>query len=227
MLLNAEVVDITDKTDPRPARSRARLLEAATALLRSGGPSAVTVDAVTRAANVARATLYRHFPSGNDLLAAAFNSLIPPAPMPSEDGPLRDRLITLVVAWGQSIAEAPGMVTAMSWLALGPDLEQLPEARQGRTADSPAVSTLRERIAQQYAAPFDAVFDSPEAAELGEIDRTRAIALLIGPVVLGRLSTLPDFDYRECARAAVDGFLHVQRTQDTSLNAARSESAGA
>jgi AcrR family transcriptional regulator len=227
LLLSAEVVDITDKTDPRPARSRARLLEAATALLRSGGPSAVTVDAVTRAANVARATLYRHFPSGNDLLAAAFNSLIPPAPMPSEDGPLRDRLITLVVAWGQSIAEAPGMVTAMSWLALGPDLEQLPEARQGRTADSPAVSTLRERIAQQYAAPFDAVFDSPEAAELGEIDRTRAIALLIGPVVLGRLSTLPDFDYRECARAAVDGFLHVQRTQDTSLNAARSESAGA
>ena len=227
MLLNAEVVCITDKTDPRPARSRARLLEAATALLRSGGPSAVTVDAVTRAANVARATLYRHFPSGNDLLAAAFNSLIPPAPMPSEDGPLRDRLITLVVACGQSIAEAPGMVTAMSWLALGPDLEQLPEARQGRTADSPAVSTLRERIAQQYAAPFDAVFDSPEAAELGEIDRTRAIALLIGPVVLGRLSTLPDFDYRECARAAVDGFLHVQRTQDTSLNAARSESAGA
>jgi AcrR family transcriptional regulator len=227
LLLNAEVVYITDKTDPRPARSRARLLEAATALLRSGGPSAVTVDAVTRAANVARATLYRHFPSGNDLLAAAFNSLIPPAPMPSEDGSLRDRLITLVVAWGQSIAEAPGMVTAMSWLALGPDLEQLPEARQGRTADSAAVSTLRERIAQQYAAPFDAVFDSPEAAELGEIDRTRAIALLIGPVVLGRLSTLPDFNYRECARVAVDGFLHVQRTQDTSLNAARSESAGA
>ena len=40
----------------------------------------VTVDAVTRAANVARATLYRHFPSGNDLLAAAFHALIPPAP---------------------------------------------------------------------------------------------------------------------------------------------------
>ena len=57
------------RTDPRPARSRARLLDAATALLRSGGPSAVTIDAVTRSANVARATLYRHFPSANDLLA--------------------------------------------------------------------------------------------------------------------------------------------------------------
>ena len=226
MLLNAEVVDITDKTDPRPARSRARLLEAAAALLRSGGPSAVTVDAVTRGANVARATLYRHFPSGNDLLAAAFNSLIPPAPMPSDTGPLRDRLIAVVLGFGQSIADA-GMLTAMSWLSLGRDLEQLPESRHTRTADSPAVSTLRERIAEQYAAPFDAIFDSPEAAELGEIDRSRAIALLIGPVVLGRLSTLPDFDYRECARAAVDGFLHVQRTQNQSLNEARNESAGA
>jgi AcrR family transcriptional regulator len=226
LLLNAEVVDITDKTDPRPARSRARLLEAAAALLRSGGPSAVTVDAVTRGANVARATLYRHFPSGNDLLAAAFNSVIPPAPMPSDTGPLRDRLIAVVLGFGQSIADA-GMLTAMSWLSLGRDLEQLPESRRTRTADSPAVSTLRERIAEQYAAPFDAIFDSPEAAELGEIDRSRAIALLIGPVVLGRLSTLPDFDYRECARAAVDGFLHVQRTQNQSLTEARNESAGA
>jgi AcrR family transcriptional regulator len=201
------------------------LLEAATALLRSGGPSAVTVDAVTRGANVARATLYRHFPSGNDLLAAAFNSLIPPAPMPSEEGTLRDRLLEVVLAQAQSIAEAPGMLSAMSWLALGRDLEQLPEASPA--ADSTAISTLRERIAQQYAAPFDAIFDSPEAAELGHIDRSRAIALLIGPVMLGRLSTLPDFDYRECARAAVDGFLHVQRTQNESLSVVRSESADA
>jgi AcrR family transcriptional regulator len=221
------VVHIADKTDPRPARSRARLLEAATALLRAGGPSAVTVDAVTRGANVARATLYRHFPSGNDLLAAAFNGLIPPAPMPSEDGTLRDRLIVLVQAFGHSIAESPGMAMAMSWLALGRDLEQLPESPRTRTADSPAITTLRERIAQQYAAPFDAIFDSPEAAELGDSDRTRAIALLIGPAVLGRLSTLPDFDYRDCAEAAVDGFLHVQRAQNQAVRKARSESAGA
>jgi hypothetical protein len=120
------------------------------------------------------------------------------------------------------IAEAPGMLAAMSWMALGGDLEQLPEPRH--TADSPAVSTLRERIAQQYAAPFDAIFDSPEAAELGEIDRSRAIALLIGPLVLGRLSTLPDFDYRECARAAVDGFLYVQRRQSNSITATDSGS---
>jgi AcrR family transcriptional regulator len=202
------------------------LLEAAAALLRAGGPSAVTVDAVTRSANVARATLYRHFPSGNDLLAAAFNSLIPPPPMPPADGSLRDRLIALVLAQAEVVAQAPAALTAMSWLALGRDLEGLPEPRHMHAADSASITTLRERIAQQYAAPFDAIFDSPAAAELGEVDRSRAIALLIGPLVLGRLSTLPDFDYRECAHAAVDGFVHVQRAQ-TRASAASIESAGA
>ena len=96
------------RNDPRPARSRARLLDAATALLRSGGPSAVTVDAVTRAANVARATLYRHFPSGNDLLAAAFHALIPPAPTPPAEGSLRDRLIALVQAQAESDRRGSG-----------------------------------------------------------------------------------------------------------------------
>jgi AcrR family transcriptional regulator len=188
------------------------LLDAATALLRSGGPSAVTVDAVTRGANVARATLYRHFPSGNDLLAAAFNSLIPPAPMPPTEGPLRDRLVALVLAQAELIAEAPATLTAMYWLALGRDMQHLPDLRHSARSDSPEVNTLRERIAAQYAAPFEAIFDSPQAAaELGDIDRSRAIALLIGPLLLGRVSTLSDFDYRECARAAVDGFLHVHR----------------
>lgn len=186
----------------------------------------MTVEAVTRTANVARATLYRHFPSGNDLLAAAFNSLIPPSPTPPDEGSLRDRLVALMLAQAESVAQAPALMTAMSWLALGRDLEGMPEPHHDNCTDSPAITTLRERIAQQYAAPFDALFDSPEAAELGEVDRSRAIALLIGPLVLGRLSTLPDFDYRECAFAAVDGFLHVQRAQSRA-SAASIESAGA
>ena len=211
------------RTDPRPARSRARLLDAATALLRTGGPSAVTVDAVTRGANVARATLYRHFPSGNDLLAAAFHSLIPPAPMPPESGSLRERLVALMQAQADLISETPVLLTASYWLALGPDMEHMP----GRTEDteSAEVRTLRERVAQQYGAPFDAIFDSPDAQrELGDVDRAQAIMLLIGPLVAGRISTLADFDYRDCARAAVDGFLATHRVDE--ITSASSESAG-
>jgi len=190
--------------DPRPARSRARLLEAATALLRTGGPSAVTIDAVTRSANVARATLYRHFASANDLLAAAFASLLQPAPMPPVEGSLRDQLIAVVVGWAESIAEVPTMLTAMTWLASGPDAV----STDVRHDDSDAVGTLRSRIIQLYSAPFQALFESPQAAaELDEVDLVQAIALLIGPLILGRLSTFADFDYRRCAEASVDGFL--------------------
>lgn len=195
-----------ERTDPRPARSRARLLDAATALLRSGGPDAVTVDAVTRASNVARATLYRHFPSGNDLLAAAFHALIPPTPAVPEEGTLRERLVATLDGFAELIAEAPIGLAAMSWLALGGDLQQTRWAK--RAEESAEVRTLRERVAEQYAAPFDQIFDSPQAIEeLGDVDRTRAAVLLLGPIVLGKLSTLADFDYREIADAAVDGFL--------------------
>jgi AcrR family transcriptional regulator len=192
-------------SDPRPARSRARLLDAATALLRSGGPSAVTIDAVTRSANVARATLYRHFSSANDLLAASFTSLIPPPPMPPDEGSLRERLIAIVAKWAESIAEVPTMLTAMAWLSLGPDIGQLPDRHE---VGSPQMRSLRERLAEQYSAPFDAIFDSPQAAaELKPLDRSMAFALLIGPLAFGRISTLADFDYQAVAVAAVDGFL--------------------
>ncbi|WP_275572097.1 TetR/AcrR family transcriptional regulator [Mycolicibacterium vanbaalenii] len=204
----------TASGDPRPARSRARLLDAATALLRAGGPSAVTIDAVTRNAHVARATLYRHFPSANDLVAAAFMSLIPPPPMPPAEGSLRDRLIAIVVKWAESIAEVPTMLTAMAWLSLGPDIGELPSVGAG-------VHSLRERIAEQYSAPFDAVFDSPQAvAELGPVDRTMAFALLIGPLAFGRISTLADFDYRAVAIAAVDGFLSTATLSATNTGQA-------
>jgi AcrR family transcriptional regulator len=217
------------RSDPRPARSRARLLDAATALLRSGGPGAVTIDAVTRSANVARATLYRHFSSANDLLAASFVSLIPPPPMPPEHGSLRERLTAIVVAWAESIAEAPTTLTAMAWLSLGPDIGHLPNAQHG-DAGSLEMRSLRERIAQQYSAPFDVIFDGPQAAEeLEPVDRPLALALLIGPLAFGRISTLAEFDYQAAAVAAVDGFLKcfAKEPGTAGVTAASTESEGA
>ena len=64
-------------------------------------------------------------------------------------------------------------------------------------------------------------------AELGEVDRTHAAALLLGPIALGKLSTLPDFDYRKIAVAAVDGFLATHRKKAKRVSAPSSESAGA
>jgi len=120
---------------------------------------------------------------------------------------LRDRLTAIVVAWAKMIAEVPTTLTAMAWLSLGPDIGRLPADRQNEPG-SPEMRSLRERIAEQYSAPFDVIFDSPQAAvELNPVDRTTAFALLIGPLAFGRISTLTEFDYQAVAIAAVDGFL--------------------
>ncbi|MFD3041184.1 MULTISPECIES: TetR/AcrR family transcriptional regulator, partial [Mycobacteriaceae] len=73
----AETPDDEDDVDPRRTRSRTRLLDAAANLLKTGGIEAVTIDAVTKASKVARTTLYRHFNSSSQLLAATFERLLP------------------------------------------------------------------------------------------------------------------------------------------------------
>ena len=200
----------TVRTDPRPARSRARLLEAATTLLRSGGPSAVTVDAVTRASNVARATLYRHFPSGNDLLAAAFHALIPPAPIPPDEGSLRDRLdrgAGRVLRSDRRGAHQPRRdVVAGAGRRPGADAMGQRQASTREHRGAHAARTRRRAVRRPVRRRSStAPMPSPQ---LGELDRTRAVCSAARPASCsGKLSTLPNFDYREIAEVAVDGFL--------------------
>ena len=127
--------------------------------------------------------------------------------MPPEEGTLRERLTAIVVAWAELIAEVPTTLPAMAWLSLGPDIGRLPGARQSEPG-SPEMRSLRDHIAEQYSAPFEVIFDGPQAAaELEPVDRTMAFALLIGPLAFGRISTLTEFDHQAVAIAAVDGFL--------------------
>ena len=55
------------------ADRRARILKAAAELLRGREAGAVQMDAVARAAGVGKATLYRYFPSKDDLVLATFD----------------------------------------------------------------------------------------------------------------------------------------------------------
>lgn len=69
------VGDETGKTARQPrtdaARNRARVLEAATSVFRSGGQQ-VSLEAVAHQADVGIGTLYRHFPSREALAAAVY-----------------------------------------------------------------------------------------------------------------------------------------------------------
>ena len=131
--------------DPRKQRSRSRLLDAATTLLAEGGVDAVTIDAVTKLANVARATLYRHFDSGTELLAAAFARLLPPVPEMSGEGDLRAQLLELLTSQAKAIESAPIQVTAMCWLGLGPELKGYSSV-DALSADKPELRSLRQTV---------------------------------------------------------------------------------
>ena len=56
--------------DPRQARSRKAMLDAARELLAREGPAAVTHQRVARQAGVGRATVYRHWPRPEQLIYA-------------------------------------------------------------------------------------------------------------------------------------------------------------
>ncbi|MFI6430439.1 TetR/AcrR family transcriptional regulator [Rhodococcus oryzae] len=203
----AEAAETDSREDPRKVRSRARLLDAATALLAKGGTEAVTIDAVTRAARVARATLYRHFDSGTELVAAAFGRLIPPAATVPEEGDLRGQLIALLTDQARLIEAAPMQLTALCWLGMGPGLDER-AAREGAGGiDRPELRSLRSQIAEQYRTPFDRIFASAEArALLGDTDYELALAQLLGPLVFTKLATLRPLGPEACARI-VDDFL--------------------
>lgn len=198
-----------DDIDPRRIRSRNRLLDAAAALLTSGGVEAVTIDAVTKASKVARTTLYRHFNSSSQLLAATFERLLPQVTPPAPaSGTLRERLIELLTRQAALFDDAPLHVTALAWLALGPT------ATTDHASTEHAPRALRARVIDQYRQPFDAILQSAEArAELGDFDVELVLCQLIGPFAFARMTGLRTMTAHDCTRI-VDDFLASHRHKD-------------
>nr|WP_206072175.1 TetR/AcrR family transcriptional regulator [Antrihabitans stalactiti] len=198
--------------DPRTARSRARLIDAATSLLSSGGVGAVTIDAVTALSRVARTTLYRQFGSSTHLLAAAFEHLLPPVVAPPAGGDLRARLVDIVCRSAELIDAAPVQLTVLCWVGLGPAQLDTDHAA-GVNGDNPvgaendAVASLRAQVSNRYRQPFEDLLDSPQAKrQLGDFDTTLAITQLVGPVVFARLAGLHSLGPSELTQI-VDDFL--------------------
>src|SRR4051812_3477399 len=86
-----------DETDPRVTRSRARVLDAVASLLGEKGVRGVTVEEVMARSGVARATVYRHWPTRQALVLAGLRHLLPPlAPQTMVAGTLSDRLLAVL-----------------------------------------------------------------------------------------------------------------------------------
>ncbi|AWH94335.1 TetR/AcrR family transcriptional regulator [Dietzia psychralcaliphila] len=192
-------------TDPRRARSRGKLLDAAVDLLLSGGAAAVTVDAVTRVSGVARTTLYRNFPSTDSLIAAAFRRLLPTPEPPPSDAPVREQLLELCTTMARLLQDAPMQQSMLGWLAMG---------RGAGTDDE--VGALRRGVVDSYAEPLHAVLSAAESdGTLIPGDRDLAVAQLAGPVVLARMIGLRPFTAADI-EMLVDDFLRSRLAEDAS-----------
>jgi AcrR family transcriptional regulator len=180
--------------DGRVARSRARLLAAATELLIAGGPRGVTVDAVAERSGVAKSTLYRHWTSVNQLLVDVMRANVPPPTPVDLDGGFEAALRS----W---IGRVVVTLSAPDWARILPMLLEL------RTT-SPEVAELLDGDLDAKLATVVSILDlgAAEGRLPAHLDPRLVTQTLIGPLVLASLSGDED-RMAELADYVTDRFL--------------------
>jgi AcrR family transcriptional regulator len=155
--------------DPRYLRSREAILRAARGLLLQHGPTAVTHQQVAEKAGVGRATVYRHWPRADQLLADAMATV----PMPFFDtpvSPLRAWLVTELTTIARQL-ENDDVLAVSTTLAHAALWDTAMDARRADFA-----SALATRLTTAV----------EEAQRLGELEPQvpidSAAAVLVGPI---------------------------------------------
>lgn len=186
--------------DPRVARSRAKLLAAATEILIETGPSSVTVDAVAERSGVAKSTLYRHWESRSALLVDVLRTHRPEVSEPRLD-------LGFEAALRQQIDHLATQLSDSEWGRTLPALFAL-------TQQFPEVADLEECDREEKMASVRTILDLGVAE--GRIapgyDPTLMMTTLVGPIMMCALIRQSDRAH-EVAHAALDAFfaLHPPR----------------
>lgn len=170
--------------DPRIQVTRSRVLAAVSSLLESGGPGEVTHSSVARAAGVGRATVYRHWPRIDDLLADAIETRLGVTP-PGSTGDALSNLRSMLLAIVAGVFSDDSAVFFTTLLIQG--------------GDTPQMDALRREIIERRIGAIRSLVEI--GAVDGSIDPTLdpdlAVSYLAGPImhrriVLGQPVT-PDF----------------------------------
>lgn len=163
-------------TDPRIARSRAKVLAAATAILVEAGPRAVTVDAVAERSGVAKSTLYRHWSSRQELLIDVMRANVPEVAPPGADLDFEAALRMLV----RNLAD---LLDDPEWRAIMPAMVSL-QHHLPEVAD-----VLHDDQHEKFAILADVLArGAHEGAIPADVDTDLAAHLLIGPIMFAVLS---------------------------------------
>ena len=190
--------DCPERVDPRIARSRAAIVEAAVALLLEGGVHATSVDAIVERAGVSKATLYRHWETRQQLILDALATLKPVPERPGT-GSLRGDLVELTTQLVDHLSSPAASVFCSMSGAAEHDTEMAELRDTFATARS---QTIRGIVA-----------DAIDAGDLpADLDVELFVASIIGPFFYMRLArgeTVP----RGWPEALVDAALAAHGTR--------------
>lgn len=163
-------VDVDAHVDPRIRRTRARVLDAAGDLLSERGLAGVTVEAVVARSGVAKTTIYRHWPSHQDLLVDVLTEIAPTLRPPDYDLDARSML-------HQVCRDIAAALEDERWQRLLPAL-LLTRLEYG------TIASLKDRIERQHISGLAASLQ--RLIDEGVIDTDSIAAdvhLLIGPLL--------------------------------------------
>lgn len=188
--------------DPRIARSRARVIEAATRLLVEQGPRAVTADAIAERSGVAKSTIYRHWPSISHLLADVLRANIPSPPPIDPDARFEEALRSTMHSFAAGMADPEWVLVITAIISLR---ARIPELAELLTADLDTKTAIVEQLLAQGAA---------EGVLPAGLDARQATRLLAGPMLLAALLGEME-DSAAVADESVDAFLRLHRIRST------------
>lgn len=178
----------------RVARSREKLVRAATDLLVEAGPRGVTVDAVAERSGVAKSTLYRQWASRDDMLVDVVRCNVPASGPPDLSLGFAGALRAYVASLAEMLADPEWSRIVPALMSLRATMPELAELVEGDQDDKTQVlrSILDLGVEEGLLAP--------------PIDAQESMILLLGPLVFAsitgqseRLATLVD--------QVVDGFI--------------------
>ncbi|WP_103379677.1 TetR/AcrR family transcriptional regulator [Pseudonocardia dioxanivorans] len=180
--------------DPRVERTRSVVMQTATDLLVEGGPGALTMDAVALRSGVAKTTIYRHWKSRDDLLAAVIETAIPRLPEPD---PEADVETSLRAAMRYSV----DTLRHTEWARMLPAFIMLSQHETEIRAISERMEWQHNNVLAKLVRQA-----AEEGLVEGDVDVDEAIAHLQGPLMIAHLANLLPID-DQLADSLVDRFL--------------------
>jgi AcrR family transcriptional regulator len=180
--------------DPRIKRTHDAVMQAATELLLEAGPDALTVDAVVARSGVAKSTLYRHWATRDELVAAVFNHLAPALEAP-------DPALAFEPALRQLVRQVVTVMASDEWQRLLPALLLL-------KLHHDAIAELEESMRHRQDVVFHEVLERgvTEGVVPADVDLELSLTLLVGPILMAGLMGMTAVD-DALADAVTDHFL--------------------